>query len=171
MRKSTTLARMMKNRNRGIPKPLFQSVQFPTLITTSSTLYQVQTRLSADLFRQISESFSMLHAHCVTTSPFIGTRFVTSYWLQESNFSLTLYQELVIELTTWKPNDHVGVITVKRRMIKRVGVLVCHIHIWTSVSTTALCVKDFLMAWLHYTVAYCGKRQVLIACVDRLSWL
>lgn len=41
MRKSTTSARMMKKRSRGIPKPLFQSVQFPALITTSNTLYQV----------------------------------------------------------------------------------------------------------------------------------
>ncbi len=41
MRKSTTSARMMKKRSRGIPKPLFQSVQFPALITTSNTLCQV----------------------------------------------------------------------------------------------------------------------------------
>lgn len=41
MRKSITSAKMTKNRSRGIPKPLFQSVQFPTLITTSNTLYQV----------------------------------------------------------------------------------------------------------------------------------
>lgn len=43
MRKSTTSARMMKKRSRGIPKPLFQSVQFPALITTSNTVYQVET--------------------------------------------------------------------------------------------------------------------------------
>lgn len=43
MRKSTTLARMMKNHSREIPKPLFQSVQFPALITTSSMLYQVES--------------------------------------------------------------------------------------------------------------------------------
>lgn len=45
MRKSTTLARMTKNHSREIPKPLFQSVQFPALITTSSMLYQVESQL------------------------------------------------------------------------------------------------------------------------------
>lgn len=43
MRKSTTLARMMKKRSQGIPKPLFQSVQFLTPITTSNTVCQVGT--------------------------------------------------------------------------------------------------------------------------------
>lgn len=33
----------MKNRSPGIPKPLFQSVQSPTLIITSNTLYQVES--------------------------------------------------------------------------------------------------------------------------------
>ena len=41
MRKYTTLGRMMMSRHRGIPKFLFQSVQFPAPITTSNTLYQV----------------------------------------------------------------------------------------------------------------------------------
>lgn len=41
MRKSTTLVRTMKKRSRGIPKPLFQSVQFQALTTTSNMSYQV----------------------------------------------------------------------------------------------------------------------------------
>lgn len=56
MRKSTTSARMMRKRSRGIPKPLFQSVQFPTLTTTSNTLYQVKSCLWSLCFSVTSVS-------------------------------------------------------------------------------------------------------------------
>lgn len=152
MRKSTTLARMMKNRNRGIPKPLFQSVQFPTLITTSSTLYQVQTHLCifADP-RQISESFSVLHAH-----------YTSLHW------------ELIIELTTWKPNDHAGVITVKHHMIKLV-VEKCtglsHTYIDQCFNHNFMC-KGFShgLTTLYNSLVW-KKICVNCTCWDRLSWL
>lgn len=53
MKKSTTSVRTMKNRSPETPKPLFQSVQFPTLIITSNTLYQVESQIFYLFFRPL----------------------------------------------------------------------------------------------------------------------
>lgn len=136
MRKSTTSARMMKKRSRGIPKPLFQSVQFPALITTSNTLYQVgrdSTCFSCTLCLVLRSFVSLSRSLCGHKS--------RSCLYQVHGFSFYLHTflfsvSLKFSLSLWSPsrlsaswptqtlNPHTDVITAKHHFIRAV----CEIH-------------------------------------------
>lgn len=90
MRKSTTSERMTRKRSQGIPKPLFQSVQFPTLITTSNTLYQVKSCLWSLCFSvmyrcPVSACIRFL-SHLLFSLKFIlsVSRSVSALWLTQA---------------------------------------------------------------------------------------
>lgn len=94
MRKSTTSARTMKNRSPGTPKPFFQSVQFPTPIITSNTLYQVESPIISLCFL---EAFLFCFVFC-------DLAFHASEWVVISSWS-----RILCILHVKQSNIHCGV--------------------------------------------------------------
>lgn len=133
MRKSTTSARMMKKRSRGIPKPLFQSVQFPALITTSNTLYQVvytalfTHKLSSFFFfplllcgHKITLSFCLCHV-CHRYSTHLVSFCIHLLFSVSLGFSFSLWSSSCVS-ALWPThstlNPHRNVITAKHHFIR-----------------------------------------------------